>query len=107
MVLIKKSKIPYTDLKPKIRQIITKKWQQLWEKNPNKKLFQVQSIFKKRKLDPNNARREETTLAWLRIGYSRLTHSFILKDEPPTKYPCENQFIIQHILIECTKLTNM
>ena len=32
MVFDKKSKIPYTDLKPKIRQIITKKWQQLREK---------------------------------------------------------------------------
>ena len=34
MVPDKKSKIPYTDLQLKIRQIITKKWQQLWEKIP-------------------------------------------------------------------------
>ena len=85
MVPDKKSKIPYSDLKQKIRQIITKKRQQLWEKNSHNKLFQVQPILKERKLDPNNTRREETTLAWLRIGYTRLTHSFILKDEPPSK----------------------
>ena len=71
--------MPYTDLKPKIRQIITK-WQQLWEKNPHNKLFQVQPILKERKLNPNNSRREETTLAWLHIGNTRLTLSFILKD---------------------------
>ena len=46
MVPDKKSNL-YTDLKLKIRQIITKKWQQLWDKNPHNKLFQVQSIKKK------------------------------------------------------------
>ena len=50
MVPDKKSKIPYTDLKPKIRQ-----------RNGNN-LFQVQTILKERKLDPDNTRREETIL---------------------------------------------
>ena len=44
----KKSKILYTDIKPKIRQIITKKWRQLWDKNLHNKLFQVQAILKKK-----------------------------------------------------------
>ena len=44
------------------------------EKSP-----QVQPILKEKKLDPNNTRREETTLARLRIGHARLTHPFILK----------------------------
>ena len=95
------------DLKPKIRQIITKKWQQMWEKNPHNKVFQVQPILKERKLDPNNTRREETTFDQLRIGHTKLTHSFILKNEPPHKRPCGNQYTIKHILIECTKLTNI
>ena len=94
----KKSVIPYADLKPKI---ITKKWQQLWEKNPHNKLFQVQPILKERKLDPNNTKREDTSLAQLCIGHTRLTHSFILK------CPCGNQYTIKHILIESTKLTNI
>ena len=51
--------------------------------NPHNKLFQVLPILKERKLDLNNTRREETILAQLRIGHTRLTHSFILKDEPP------------------------
>ena len=38
---------------------------------------------------------------------TRLTHSFILKEEPPPKCPCGNQYTIKHILIECTKLTNI
>ena len=71
------------------------------------KLFHVQVILKEKKLDPNHTRRKETTLALLRIGHTILTHSFILIDELPLKCPCGNQYIIKHILIECTKLTNI
>ena len=70
-------------------------------------LFQVQPILKERKLDPKITWREETILARRRIGHTKLTHSFILKDEPSSKRPCGNQFIIKHILIEWTKLTNI
>ena len=58
--------------------------------NPLNKLFLVQPILKERKLDPNNTRREETHLARLRMSHTRLTHSFILKDEYPPKNPCGN-----------------
>ena len=106
MTTDKNIKTPYTDLKPKIKQIVTKKWQQLWDENPHNKLFQIQPSFKERKLDPNYTRREETTLTRLRIGHTQLTHSFILKEEPPPKCPCGNQYSIKHILIECTKLNH-
>ena len=54
----------------------------------------------------NNTRREETTLTQLYIRHTRLTHSFILKEEPPPKCLCGNQYSIKHILIECTKLNH-
>ena len=76
----KNIKTPYTDLKPKIKQIVTKKWPQLWDDNPHNKFFQIQPILKERKLDPNNTRRGETTRTRLRIGHTQLTHSFILKE---------------------------
>ena len=98
----KNIKTPYTDLKPKIKQIVTKKWQQIWDENPHNNLFQIQLILKEKKLDPNNTRSEKTTLTRPRIGHVRLTHSFILKEEPPAKCPCGNQYPIKHILIECT-----
>ena len=102
----KNIKTLYTDLKPKIQQIVTKKWQQLWDENPHNKLFQIQPNLKERKLDPNNTRREEITLTQLRIGHTQLTHSFILEEELPPKCPCGNQYSIKHILIECTKLNH-
>ena len=83
--------------RPIVFKKLIKKWQQLWDENPHNKLFQIQPILKERKLDPNNTRREETTLTQLHIRHTQLTHSFILKEEPPPKCPCGNQYSIEHI----------
>ena len=101
----KTSKLPYTDLKHKIKQIITKRWQQLWDENAQNKLCQIAPLLKERKREASNTRREETILSRLRIGHTRLTHNFILKEEPPPKCPCGNHYKIRHILIECTNLS--
>ena len=80
------------------------------EPTPHNKLFPVPAILTERKLDPHNKREVTPLLPRLRIRHTRLTHSCILKDdEPPTptKCPCGNQYTIKHILIECTKLTNI
>ena len=90
-----KSKIPQADLKHKIRQILTKK---LWDQNTH----QIRPVLKERKLDPENTRTEETALGRLSIGHTKLTHSFILKDEPPPRGSRGNQYTVHHILIECT-----
>ena len=75
----KTSKLPYTDLKNKIKQIITKRWQQLWDGNVQNKLRQIEPLLKERKHEASNTRREETILSRLRIGHTRLTHDFIQK----------------------------
>ena len=106
MIPDKNYKIPYSDLKPKIKQIMTIKWQQLWDENPHNKLYKLQPNLKERTPDPSNTRREETTITRLRIGHTRLTHSFILKEEPPPKCSCGNRYTIKHILIECTHLSH-
>ena len=103
----KTSKLPYTDLKHKIKQIITKRWQQLWDENAQKKLRQIEPLLKERKREASNTRREKNILPRLRIGHTRLTHDFILKEEPPPKCPCRNHYTIRHILIECTNLSRI
>ena len=103
----KTSKLPYTDLKHKIKQIITKRWQQLWDENAQNKLRQIEPLLKERKHEASNTRREKNILSRLRIGHTRLTHDFILKEEPPSKYQCGNHYKIRHILIECTNLSRI
>ena len=48
------------------------------------------------------SRRDQVVLARCRIGHSRLTHNFILDQGPPPEcVPCDEQFSIKHILIDC------
>ena len=48
------------------------------------------------------SRREQVILDRLRIGHTRLTHSFLLKGEPaPECTMCECPLTIQHILVDC------
>ena len=94
----------HTDLKHKIKQIITKRWQQLWDENAQNKLRQIAPLLKERKREASNTRKEETILSRLRIGHTRLTHDFILKEAPSPKCPCGNHYTI---LIECTNLSRI
>ena len=96
MVPDKNSKIPYTDLKPKISQILSKKWQQLENENALKS-YQIQPILQKRKLDPSKNRREETTQSWLHIDHTELTLSFIVKQEPPIKCSRGKPYRVKHV----------
>ena len=51
-------------------------------------------------------RREEVILAGLRIGHTRLTHTYIVKNEQPPRCDlCDEQLTVKHILIECNHLT--
>ena len=55
-----------------------------------------------------NTRKEDTVSNRLRIGYSYLTHSFILrKEEAPFCVGCSSVIIVKHILIECADLSKM
>ena len=49
-----------------------------------------------------NIRQEEVVLAHLRIGHTRITHSYLLKrEEPPYCLGCDALFTVRHFLLEC------
>jgi len=51
---------------------------------------------------------DSVLLNWLRIGHSRLTHSYLLSgDDPPTCQSCRIPLTIKHILVECTNLRDI
>ena len=48
----------------------------------------------------------QIVISRLRIGHTRLTHSFILKQEPqPQCLTCQTTYTVKHILIECRTFT--
>ena len=91
--------IPYTDLKPIISKFLHKKWQQRWDMNINNKLFQIQPTLGEWRPAFRASRREQVVISRLRIGHTRLTHAFILKQEPQPQ--CQTTCTVKHILIEC------
>ena len=53
-------------------------------------------------------RKEEVTLARLRIGHTFITHSFLLKGEDlPLCIPCQKPFSVKHLLLDCSDLNTI
>ena len=97
--------IPYTDLKPIISKFLHKKWQQRWDMNINNKLFQIQPTLEEWRPAFRASRREQVIISQLCIGHTRLTHAFILKQEPqPQCLMCQTTCTVKHIVIECRAL---
>ena len=96
-----KYNIPYTDLKPKINNFL--------HKNGNNAGIEI-PIINYSRLNPLGgewrsaflkSRKEQVTLTQLRIGHSRLTHSFILKKEQQSQCStCQKHSTIKHFLLE-------
>ena len=98
-------KVPYTDYKTSINAFIHNKWQESWTTCPNNKLFQIKPLLKEWQPGYRKSRKEEVILSRLRIGHTRLTHSFILKKEdPPECIPCQERYTVKHFMIECVDL---
>ena len=94
--------IPYTDLKPKMNNFLHKKWQQRWNRNTSNKLFHVKPFLGEWRPAFRKSRKEQVTITRLRNGHSRLTNSFILKQEQQPQYStCQTPCIIKHVLLEC------
>ena len=48
---------------------------------------------------------EEVVLSRLRIGHTRITHSYSLQEEEQLMcHACQTAYIIKHVLIECIDL---
>ena len=84
-----------TDLKPKINNFHHKKWQQ-------NKVFQIKSILGEWRPAFGKLRREQVAITRLRIGHSRLTYSFLLRQEqqPQCSTP-QMPYTIKHVHLEC------
>ena len=53
-----------------------------------------------------NLRREEVVLSRLRLGHTRITHSFILdRDVRPECDTCDTYLTVKHMLVDCSKYT--
>ena len=96
-------KIPFTDFKPSINTFVHSKWQMSWNAAVFNKLHFIKPSLSEWQPNYRIDRKEEVTLARLRIGHTFITHSCLLKGEDwPLCIPCQEPFSVKHFLLDCT-----
>ena len=94
--------VPYNDFKHCINQYIFSTWQDDWNGAVANKLHSVKPVLGDWHSSYRRCRKDEVVLCRARIGHTHLTHSYILrKDPPPLCEHCQCILTVRHILVEC------
>ena len=94
--------VPYTDFKHLFSQYIFSTWQDDWNGVVMNKLHSVKPVQGDWQSSYRRCRKEEVVLCLARISHTHLTHSYILrKDPPPLCEHCQCILTVHHILVEC------
>ena len=94
-------KIPFSNFKPSINKYILDQWQTSWNTSIGNKLLEIKPTIGEHQSAFRNIR-EEVVLARLRLGHTRVTHSYLLQGEDqPHCVGCDAPFTVRHILLEC------
>ena len=97
-------KIPHSDFKSNNHLYINNKCQSVWEIQTQNKLNELKPNFNSKCTFSNYSRKEQTKIKKCRIGHTRITHSYILKNEQaPFCIPCNEPFTVKHFLITCSE----
>ena len=95
-------KIPYTDLLPKVKSYVKDLWQERWDRQVDNKLNAIIPNIQPYKTS-SLSRKEEVIIHRIRIGHTRLTHSYLMERKPlPMCHFCNTAILsVKHIMIEC------
>jgi hypothetical protein len=85
-------------------------WQNRWEKqtNQNNKLKQIKTSTKKWSVPlAKLTRHEETMVTRVRIGHTRITHSYLMRKELKSRCEtCNCELTVKHIFLDCSTYHN-
>ena len=97
--------VPYTDFKHLISQYIFSTWQDDWNGAVANKLHAVKPVLGDWQSSYRRCGKDEVVLCRARIGNRHLTHSYILKKDPPPQCEhCQCIPTVRHILVECNHI---
>ena len=97
-------KIPYTDYMPNIKAYVKNLWQERWNNQVPNKLYEITQVIKQ--YQPSKlSRKEEVLIHRIRIGHTRLTHSYLMERKPlPRCQFCNADALsVKHIMLECRR----
>jgi len=100
---------PAYDLKSYYRSLIRNTWLQFWSSQTSNKLHSIKKSPIPWSTSNRTSRREEVILARLRIGHTRITHSFLYLglSAPPSCLYCQQDELSVHHFFSCPALTNL
>ena len=74
----------------------------IWNSASFNKLKEIEPTVNYHRSCLKLSRREEIVLALLRIGHTRITHSYLFKrEDQPYCFGCNTPFTVKHILLDC------
>ena len=87
-------------------------WQTSWNNSIGNKLLDIKPTIGEYQSVLRNIRREDVVLARLRLGHTRVTHSYLLQgEEHPQCVGCDALFTVRHFFLEvrnnCFHVNNM
>ena len=74
-------KISFSNFKPSINKYILEEWETSWNNGIGNKLLDIKPTIGEYQSVVRNIRKEEVVLARLRLGHTRVTHSYLLQGE--------------------------
>ena len=74
-------KILFSSFKPSINKYILEEWQTSWNNSIGNKVLDSKPTIGEYQSVVRNIRKEEVVLARLRLGHTRVTHSYLLQGE--------------------------
>ena len=95
-------KVPYTDKFYQVKQYVNSCWQQYWNENNQQKLYQIMPVIGEFNVC-SLSRREQVVIHRIRIGHTRLTHSFLMegrRDVPQCEF-CDEELTVKHFMLNC------
>ena len=100
------SKVPSSDKLPQIKSYISNIWQEEWNKNNHQKLFEIMPLIGEFNVN-FLSRKEQVIIHRLRIGHTRLTHSYRMENRPnaPMCNHCNEELTVKHIMLYCQLYT--
>jgi len=102
------TKLPASEFKPCTSRFCREEWQDIWNSAANNKLHAIYSTVGKCVRNNLASHRDAVIINRLKIGHSRLTHSYLLSGEDqPICTKCDTVLTVKHILLDCPELRNV
>ena len=101
-------KQPACDLIPRISRFCLQEWLDIWNSAATNKLHAIYPIAGTSCQNNFTSRREAVIINRLKIGHTRLTHSYLLSgEEQPICTSCDALLTVKHILLDCPDLQDI